>query len=66
MAMSNPPAKSLPRVVRLLGRLLAFEIQLGPYAVAQLRMLAEAVALTGPPRKTALRMFAHPHIGQSR
>ena len=38
-------------------RLIAFEIQLGPFAVAQLRILAELVELTGhgPPRRSDVR-----------
>ena len=40
-----------------LKRLIAFEIQLGPFAVAQLRILAEIVDLTGSPSSTPLRMF---------
>src|SRR5581483_4371859 len=38
-------------------RLIAFEMQLGPFAVAQLRILAEIVDLTGAPPKTPARMF---------
>ena len=38
-------------------RLIGFEIQLGPFAVAQLRILAEIVELTGTPPKTPARMF---------
>jgi hypothetical protein len=40
-----------------LKRLIAFEMQLGPFAVAQLRILAEVVSLTGKPPKTPPRMF---------
>ena len=40
-----------------LARIIAFEVQLGPYAVAQLRVVAEAVALAGEPPKDPLRMF---------
>ena len=40
-----------------LKRLIAFEIQLGPFAVAQLRILAEVVYLTGSASTTPLRMF---------
>jgi hypothetical protein len=40
-----------------LSRIVAFELQLGPYAVAQLRILAEVATLTGAPPKTPLRMF---------
>lgn len=47
-------------------RLIAFEMQLGPFAVAQLRILAEIVELTGAPPHEPLRMFvtdtlASPH-----
>ncbi len=38
-------------------RLIAFELQLGPYAVAQLRLVAELTELTGAPPHEALRMF---------
>ena len=40
-----------------LKRLVAFELQLGPFAVAQLRLLAEVVALTGAMPKAVPRMF---------
>jgi predicted helicase len=48
-----------------LQRLVAFEMQLGPFAVAQLRVMAEVLTLTGTLPQTALRMFvtdtlAHP------
>lgn len=46
-----------------LRRLLAFELQLGPFAVAQLRVLAEAVTLTGALPKTAPRMFVTDTLG---
>lgn len=45
------------------NRLIAFEIQLGPFAVAQLRILAEFVALTGAPPKGAVRMFVTDTLG---
>src|ERR1017187_4289620 len=38
-------------------RLIAFEMQLGPFAVAQLRILAEIVDLTGAPPMAPARMF---------
>jgi len=44
-------------VAAALKRLIAFEMQLGPFAVAQLRILAEVVSLTGKPPKTQPRMF---------
>jgi len=40
-----------------LKRIIAFEMQLGPFAVAQLRILAEIVSLTGKPPNTSPRMF---------
>jgi hypothetical protein len=44
-------------------RLIAFEMQLGPFAVAQLRILAEIVDLTGAPPKTPVRMFVTNTLG---
>jgi hypothetical protein len=44
-------------------RLVAFEMQLGPFAVAQLRILAEIVDLTGEPPATPLRMFVTDTLG---
>lgn len=44
-------------------RLLAFEIQLGPFAVAQLRILAELTDLIGAVPKTPLRMFVTDTLG---
>ena len=44
-------------------RLIAFEMQLGPFAVAQLRVLAEIVDLTGAPPKTPARMFVTNTLG---
>jgi len=38
-------------------RVVAFEIQLGPFAVAQLRILAELTELIGAPPNAPLRMF---------
>ncbi|HMO64648.1 MAG TPA: N-6 DNA methylase, partial [Verrucomicrobiota bacterium] len=45
------------------ARLIAFEMQLGPFAVAQLRILAEIVDLTGAPPKTPARMFVTNTLG---
>ncbi|CAN5858007.1 hypothetical protein BH23GEM5_BH23GEM5_16730 [soil metagenome] len=44
------------------SRLIGFEIQLGPFAVAQLRLLAELADLTAPPT-TPLRMFVTDTLG---
>ena len=46
-----------------LQRLVAFELQLGPFAVAQLRVLAEVLALTGALPKVAPRMFVTDTLG---
>src|SRR5260370_34576276 len=50
-------------------RLIGFEIQLGPFAVAQLRVLAELDSLTHSPTTSELRMFvadtlANPYIDE--
>lgn len=45
------------------SRLIAFEMQLGAFAVAQLRTLAELVDLTGTPPETNLRMFVTNTLG---
>ncbi len=44
-------------------RLIAFEMQLGPFAVAQLRILAEIVELTGAPPTSTPRMFVTNTLG---
>ena len=44
-------------------RLIAFEIQLGPFAVAQLRVLAEIVELTSGPPAIPPRMFVTNTLG---
>ena len=44
-------------------RLIAFEMQLGPFAVAQLRILAEIVDLTGKAPRAAPRMFVTNTLG---
>ena len=46
-----------------LKRLVAFELQLGPFAVAQLRLLAEVLALTGELPKVAPRMYVTDTLG---
>jgi len=46
-----------------LKRLIAFEMQLGPFAVAQLRILAEVVDLCGSAPKTPPRMFVTNTLG---
>jgi hypothetical protein len=44
-------------------RLIAFEIQLGPFAVAQLRVYAELLHLMGRPPKSPPRMFVTDTLG---
>jgi hypothetical protein len=44
-------------------RFVGFEIQLGPFAVAQLRILAEIVELTGAPPKSPARLFVTNTLG---
>jgi hypothetical protein len=44
-------------------RLVGFEIQLGPFAVAQLRLLAELAELTGAAPTERLRMFVTDTLG---
>ena len=46
-------------------RLVAFEMQLGPFAVAQLRILAEIVDLTGAPPADAAPDVRNRHAGKS-
>jgi hypothetical protein len=46
-----------------LARLVAFELQLGPFAVAQLRLLAEVQALNGALPRTAPRMYVTDTLG---
>lgn len=45
------------------SRLTGFEMQLGPFAVAQLRILAEIVELTGSPPATPQRIFVTDTLG---
>jgi hypothetical protein len=49
---------------RALRRLVAFERQLGPFAVAQLRIVAELADLTGAVPATPLRMFLTDTLGR--
>ncbi len=55
---------SVPEAVQAaIKRLIAFEMQLGPFAVAQLRILAEVVDLTGALPKNPVRMFVTNTLG---
>ncbi len=46
-----------------IGRLIAFEMQLGPFAVAQLRVYAELMELIGKPPRAVPRMFVTDTLG---
>jgi hypothetical protein len=46
-----------------LSRLIGFEVQLGPFAVAQLRILAEVLDLTGSVSDSTLRLFVTNTLG---
>jgi hypothetical protein len=46
-----------------IGRLIAFEIQLGPFAVAQLRVYAELIEFIGKPPRAVPRMFVTDTLG---
>jgi hypothetical protein len=46
-----------------LKRIIAFEMQLGPFAVAQLRILAEVIHLTGSTDTQTLQMFVTDTLG---
>jgi Type ISP C-terminal specificity domain/N-6 DNA Methylase len=46
-----------------IGRLIAFEMQLGPFAVAQLRVHAELMHLIGKPPRATPRMFVTDTLG---
>jgi hypothetical protein len=52
-----------PAIADAVARLIAFEIQLGPFAVAQLRIIAEIVTLTGEAPKKPPRMFVTNTLG---
>ena len=57
------PGAVAPAINAAMGRLIGFEIQLGPFAVAQVRLLAELTDLLGSPPTTPLRMFVTDTLG---
>jgi hypothetical protein len=63
VAEDEGPGAVKGAVQEALKRLIAFEMQLGPFAVAQLRILAEVVDLCEAAPKTALRMFVTNTLG---
>ena len=57
-------AGAVPQAIEsAVGRLVAFEMQLGPFAVAQLRVFAELIHLIGRPPRTSPRMFVTDTLG---
>jgi hypothetical protein len=57
-------AGAVPQAIEsAIGRLIAFEIQLGPFAVAQLRVFAELLELIGKPPRAVPRMFVTDTLG---
>jgi hypothetical protein len=44
-------------------RVIGFEMLLGPFAVAQLHLIAEIVELTGTPPKSPMRIFVTDTLG---
>jgi len=61
---SDEGAGAVPGAIdAAMRRLIAFELQLGPFAVAQLRVLAEVQALTGAPPRHAPNMYVTDTLG---
>jgi type ISP restriction-modification system protein/N-6 DNA methylase len=57
-------AGAVPQAIEsAIGRLIGFEMQLGPFAVAQLRVYAELMQLIGKPPRAAPRMFVTDTLG---
>lgn len=57
-------AGAVPQAIEsAINRLIAFELQLGPFAVAQLRVFAELMELIGKPPRTVPRMFVTDTLG---
>lgn len=57
-------AGAVPQAIEAaVARLIAFEMQLGPFAVAQLRIYAELIQLMGKPPRSAPRMFVTDTLG---
>ncbi len=57
-------AGAVPQAIEsAIGRLIAFEMQLGPFAVAQLRVYAELMQLIGKTPRAVPRMFVTDSLG---
>jgi hypothetical protein len=64
VAADEGPGSGTGALQEALKRLIAFEMQLCPFAVAQLRILAEVFDLAGSPPKTPPRMFVTNTLGK--
>lgn len=61
---SDQGAGAVPQAIEsAINRLIAFELQLGPFAVAQLRVYAELMDLIGKPPRAVPRMFVTDTLG---
>lgn len=63
VAVNEGPGAVPGAIQAALSRLIGFEIQLGPFAVAQLRLLAEVVGLTNSASDSPLRIFVTNTLG---
>jgi hypothetical protein len=63
VAADQGPGAVPDEIKAAIERLVAFEIQLGPFAVAQLRVLAELSSLIGSTPSIELRMFVTDTLG---
>jgi len=63
VAQDEGPGAVPGAVDAALRRLIAFELQLGPFAVAQLRLMAEVQTLTGAPPRYAPKMYVTDTLG---
>jgi len=61
---SDQGAGAVPQAIEsAINRVIAFELQLGPFAVAQLRVYAELMAQIGKPPRAVPRMFVTDTLG---
>ena len=63
IAADEGPGAVAGAITSAIERLIGFELQLGPFAVAQLRLVAELADLVGKPPSTPLRMFVTDTLG---
>lgn len=63
VASDEGPGAVPAAMIAALSRIVGFELQLGPFAVAQLRLFAELTELIGAAPKTPLRLFVTDTLG---